>query len=133
MPKAAPLALDEFVQSADWKNALSKEAARHGGRTESIFGGQMKRLALGLFILMAVPLSMARGGTDFFRSNSSDHASSAIASEDAESDRLAEKNSNGASGTLTVYTLFRFDSNYGEILVQPIFGRVNGARVCVSW
>ncbi len=98
----------------------------------------MKRLAVGLFILISASFSGVRAGdTDFFRSDSFDHASSASVSEGVESNLSGQESSESgagtASGTLTGYTLWRVDSKYGDILVQPVFGQVNGAQIHISW
>ena len=99
----------------------------------------MKRLAVGVFIMIAAPLLFSRASdTDLVISNSSGREAPVTLSAPDEPSNLSRRSiangsAGGPAGTLAGYTLFRFDPKYGDISVQPIFGKINGAQICVSW
>jgi hypothetical protein len=99
----------------------------------------MKRVVLGLGVMMTILFSISRGADSDFVSASATGPREIVtalpprtaAGTSSSPQRRAENGSN--NGTLAAYTLFRFDPKYGDISVQPIFGRVNGAQICLEW
>jgi hypothetical protein len=95
----------------------------------------MKRIGAALFIMITGLLPVfAAGEKDFFVSNRPRFKSSAMTSvsEDRVRQSQRETENNRRNQTLR-YTVLRFDSGVGDIAVQPIVGKVNGAQLYVSF
>jgi hypothetical protein len=97
-----------------------------------IFYGEMKRLILAACLAVCSWLPSAPAAeSDFFidreTASATDQTSSPVSSD--RSTDSADQN----YGILRGRPLVRLDSRYGDICVETVFGKVNGAQVRVTW
>ncbi len=94
---------------------------------------EMKRLILTACLAFCGALSLAEAGESDFRSDGRE-AGSAVdqTSSPVSSDRSADSGDLDY-GILRGRTLVRLDPRHGDISVETIFGKVNGAQLRVTW
>lgn len=95
----------------------------------------MKRFVATLFIMATGLLPVfAADETDFFISNGSSVKTSAMVSVSDDTVRQSQQAIENSRRNQTLhYTLLHFDSGLGDVAVQPIVGKVNGAQLYVSF
>jgi hypothetical protein len=93
----------------------------------------MKRLILAASLALAAPWWSAQAaGPDFVIDDREAVSEAEITTDAAGPDRPGDS-SNQKYGILSGKPIFRLDPKYGEVCVQTIFGKVNGAQVQVTW
>lgn len=91
----------------------------------------MKRLILTAGLALAGSLWSAQAGSELVLEG----RESASLAEDPSiiSAGRSDDSATQSYGVLTGKPIFRLDPKYGDICVQTVFGRVNGAQVQVTW
>ena len=92
----------------------------------------MKITVLTVLMAAALPFGALRAGTPEFVLVDGDSASADEVSgpADASQTRIDPRQTNGI---LAGKTIFQADPKYGDICLQTIFGKVNGAQIRVTW
>ena len=91
----------------------------------------MKRLILAAGLALAGSLSSAQAGRELVIA---DRESVSVVEDPS---TISPGHSDGSAtqnyGSLTGKPIFRLDPKYGDICVQTVFGKVNGAQIQVTW
>jgi hypothetical protein len=102
-------------------------------RAIRIFCREMKRLILTACLACCGVLSLAQAAeSDFFIEGRETGSAADQASSPGSSNRSTDSGDQD-SGILRGGPVVRLDSRYGDISVETIFGKVNGAQVRVTW
>jgi hypothetical protein len=102
-------------------------------RAIRIIHREMKRLILAGCLAVCGAFSSGQAAqSDFFIDDNGVANAVDETSASASSGRSTDS-VNRNSGILTGRTLVRLDARYGDISVETIFGKVNGAQLRVSW
>jgi hypothetical protein len=101
----------------------------------------MKGVVLAIWGILIIPLLSFGGTADFeigtadsFRRNPAATLTVPVTQRRSVGQWIADAQSERrGSRPIVAYTLFQFDSKYAEVAVQPVFGRINGAQLHLSF